>query len=59
MSRIARIAAGVVLAATAFSTAPASAEFPPDCTVEWEGQRFGGPGGGTWYMEYPVIVCAQ
>lgn len=57
MSRIARVAAGTVLVATAFTATSASA-LPPDCTVTMEGQRFGGPGGGTWYMEYPVITCA-
>ena len=57
MSRIVRVAAVAVLAATASSTVPASADMPPSCTVEWEGQRFSGPGGGTWYAEYPVIAC--
>ena len=46
MSRIARVTAGALLAATALAVAPApaSAEFPPECTVSWHGK-------------YPVVTC--
>lgn len=57
MSRTTRVIAGVVLAATAFAAAPASAEFPPNCTVRFEDRKFSGPGGGTWIMTYPVVTC--
>lgn len=57
MSRLARVTAGAVLAATAFAAAPASAEFPPECTVTFKDQKFSGPGGGTWIMTYPVVTC--
>ena len=53
MSRIARLTAVAALAATAFATAPASADV---CTVTMEGQRFS-LFGATWYMEYPVVDC--
>lgn len=44
MTRIARITAGAVLAATAFAAVPATAEFPPECKVRWQGGA-------------PVVTC--
>ncbi len=57
MSRLVRLTAVAALAASAFATTPASAEFPPECKVTLEDRLFSGPGGGTWSMTYPVVTC--
>lgn len=53
MSRLLRASAATAIAAAILAPSVASAT----CSVSWEGQRFACPGGGTCYIQYPVVVC--